>query len=44
MKINQNDKGLEKDHKNDRTFTPGTLPIYVERAGDASFFHRIFYV
>jgi len=36
IKINQNNKELE-DHENDPTFTPDTLPTYVERARDASF-------
>jgi hypothetical protein len=34
--MNQNNKELE-DHENDPTFTPDTLPTYVERARDASF-------
>lgn len=36
MKINQNNKELE-DHENDPTFTPDTLPTYVEKARDSSF-------
>jgi hypothetical protein len=44
MKINQNNKELEKYHKIDPTFTPDTLPTYVVRARDASFSFGIFYV
>jgi len=36
IKINPNNKELE-DHENDPTFTPDTLPTYVERGRDASF-------
>lgn len=36
MKINQDNKEWE-DHENDPTFTPDTLPTYVQRARDVSF-------
>jgi hypothetical protein len=35
MKIDQNNKELEKYHNNYPTFTPDTLPTYVERIRDA---------